>query len=853
MMQNQYSNINGVESLWDSHTVQGSSASQSAVRWYQVPVSGGNIGSATQAATWNPDTANRFMPSVDVDHQGDMAIGYSVSSSTLFPAIRYAGRLASDPLNTFSQTETSLIEGTGSQNGMCGGSACDRWGDYSAMTLDPDGCTFWYANEYYVTSGLNDHTRIGAFSFPGCTPITDSTPPTVSSISRSDANPTSSSTVHWAVTFSESVTGVNASDFSLANTGLTSPSITGVSGSGASYSVTASTGTGDGSLGLNLNDNDSITDAAGNKLGGTGIGNGNFTGQVYMVDKAAPAVSSVDRADANPTNASTVHWNVTFSESVTGVNSSDFALVNAGLISPSISGVSGSGASYSVTASTGTGDGSLGLNLNDNDSITDAAGNKLGGTGIGNGNFTGQVYTVQKSAPTVSSINRSDANPSNAPSVHWTVTFSESVTGVDSSDFALANTGLTSPSIGLVTGSGSSYSVTVSTGTGDGSLGLNLVDDDSITDSSANKLGGTGTGNGNFTGQVYTVDKTAPTVSSINRTDPNPTNGSTLHWTVTFSESVTGVDAGDFALANTGLSGPAISGLTGSGSTYTVTASTGSGDGSLGLNLVDDDSITDAAINALGGTGTGNGNLTGQVYTVSTTTTIFRWRTVRSSHAYGGSYTTDHLAGGRATIKLSGTSITWFTMTGPNQGLARVSIDGAGKGTFNQYAPATHFKVARRFSGLSAGPHTVSIIVKGRRGSPHATGTFVSIDAFKAGGNLISKPIPIYTWRKVVNKGAIGGSYTTSDTRGSSVTFRFHGTGVEWYTILGPNQGKAKVSLDGGVVATVDDYATKAHFGIGWSATGLTDDVHTVKITVLGKKRRASSGRLVGVDDFRAI
>jgi hypothetical protein len=143
--------------------------------------------------------------------------------------------------------------------------------------------------------------------------------------------------------------------------------------------------------------------------------------------------------------------------------------------------------------------------------------------------------------------------------------------------------------------------------------------------------------------------------------------------------------------------------------------------------------------------------------------------------------------------------------------------------------------------------------VKGRRGSPHATGTFVSIDAFKAGGNLISKPIPIYTWRKVVNKGAIGGSYTTSDTRGSSVTFRFHGTGVEWYTILGPNQGKAKVSLDGGVVATVDDYATKAHFGIGWSATGLTDDVHTVKITVLGKKRRASSGRLVGVDDFRAI
>jgi hypothetical protein len=171
MMQNQYTNIGGVESLWDSHTVQGSSSSQAAVRWYQVPVTGGTVGSALQASTWNPDASNRFMPSLAVDRAGDMALGYSVSSSTLFPAIRYAGRVVGDPANTLGQSETSLIEGSGSQFGNCGGSACTRWGDYSAMTLDPDGCTFWYANEYYSVLGLDDHTRIGSFALPGCTGI----------------------------------------------------------------------------------------------------------------------------------------------------------------------------------------------------------------------------------------------------------------------------------------------------------------------------------------------------------------------------------------------------------------------------------------------------------------------------------------------------------------------------------------------------------------------------------------------------------------------------------------------------------------------------------------------------------
>ena len=104
-------------------------------------------------------------------------------------------------------------------------------------------------------------------------------------------------------------------------------------------------------------------------------------------------------------------------------------------------------------------------------------------------------------------------------------------------------------------------------------------------------------------------DTTAPNVTAIARADANPTNDASESWNVTFSESVSGVGTADFALANSGLTGPSITGVTGSGANYTVTANTGSGDGTFGLKLVDD-SIVDGVSNKLGGMGTtttGNG------------------------------------------------------------------------------------------------------------------------------------------------------------------------------------------------------------------------------------------------------
>ncbi len=183
MVQNQYTNLGGVESLWDSHTVGAGNptsnltSTQSAVRYYQVGLSGGSAAANTvQSFTYSPDTTvYRYMPSTAVDRAGNMAIGYTTSNATTNPGIKYAGRLAGDPVNSITQSEQTLFQGTGSQSGNCGSSSCIRWGDYSAMTLDPDGCTFWYTNEYYAVNGLNDLTRIGAFQLPGCTTIGNGT------------------------------------------------------------------------------------------------------------------------------------------------------------------------------------------------------------------------------------------------------------------------------------------------------------------------------------------------------------------------------------------------------------------------------------------------------------------------------------------------------------------------------------------------------------------------------------------------------------------------------------------------------------------------------------------------------
>jgi len=176
MMQAQYENLNGTESLWVDHAVQPSASAPTGIQWAQIHVANGAVTTTrVQEQIWTNgnDGLWRWVPSLGVDAAGDLAIGYSTSSSTTYPSMAYAGRLAGDPLGQLAQGEASLQAGGGPQ--QFGGYA--RWGDYSSMSLDPsDGCTFWYVNQYYpdlTTSTSGDwHTRISAFHFPSCLPST---------------------------------------------------------------------------------------------------------------------------------------------------------------------------------------------------------------------------------------------------------------------------------------------------------------------------------------------------------------------------------------------------------------------------------------------------------------------------------------------------------------------------------------------------------------------------------------------------------------------------------------------------------------------------------------------------------
>ncbi|MGA7733759.1 MAG: S-layer homology domain-containing protein [Chloroflexia bacterium] len=165
-----YRNMGTHEALLANHTVD-AGGSVAGVRWYELRDPNGSPTVFQQGTHTLGDGVERWMGSIGMDRMGNIAVGYSASSSTVFPSIRYAGRLSTDPLGQMAQGEASIIAGTGSQTGPGA-----RWGDYSMMSVDPaDGCTFWYTTEYIQVTGERTwRTRIASFKFNECVPV----PPT---------------------------------------------------------------------------------------------------------------------------------------------------------------------------------------------------------------------------------------------------------------------------------------------------------------------------------------------------------------------------------------------------------------------------------------------------------------------------------------------------------------------------------------------------------------------------------------------------------------------------------------------------------------------------------------------------
>ena len=161
-----YRNFGDHQAMVVSHAVV--AGTSVGMRWYELrPTESGSL-TVYQQGTYAPDSSYRWMGSIAMDKAGDMGLGYSVSSSSLHPQIRYTGRLVGDPLGAMPQGEGTIKAGAASQFGPELGP--ERWGDYSEMSIDPsDECTFWYANEYHETAGVtNWRTRIGSFKFPNC-------------------------------------------------------------------------------------------------------------------------------------------------------------------------------------------------------------------------------------------------------------------------------------------------------------------------------------------------------------------------------------------------------------------------------------------------------------------------------------------------------------------------------------------------------------------------------------------------------------------------------------------------------------------------------------------------------------
>jgi hypothetical protein len=144
----------GHEALVANHSIT------TGVRWYEIRDPNGTP-SVFQQGTYHPDSSVRWMGSIGIDQSGNIALGYSLAGASNFPSIFFTGRFPGDALGTM-QAEQSIVSGTGSQKNVA------RWGDYSALTMDPvDDCTFWYTQEY-IHSSSNWNTRIANFKFPNC-------------------------------------------------------------------------------------------------------------------------------------------------------------------------------------------------------------------------------------------------------------------------------------------------------------------------------------------------------------------------------------------------------------------------------------------------------------------------------------------------------------------------------------------------------------------------------------------------------------------------------------------------------------------------------------------------------------
>ncbi len=333
----------------------------------------------------------------------------------------------------------------------------------------------------------------------------------VSSITRVGAVRTNGIVVNYTVVFAQPVTGLTTTNFSVTTAGLTNAYVTAVTGSGTTWNVTAYTGTGSGTIILNLANSTGINPGVSNSLP--------FAGDVITIDRIIPLLSSVSILSNNSNNSFAKTGDIV----TLGFTASE--VINTPVVtmagrSATVTNTSGNIWTAANTMTGSDSEGPLAFNI----AYSDLAGNP--GTAVTASTDNSSV-TFDRTAPSVSSILVSS---SNTTTVTFAVVFSENVTGVDATDFALTLSALSGTTINSVTGSGSTYSVVVNLGTGNGSVRLDLKNTGTgIADAAGNTITA-----GYTSGQVFFLKPvlkiTAPTAicapGTIDLTTAAVTSGS---------------------------------------------------------------------------------------------------------------------------------------------------------------------------------------------------------------------------------------------------------------------------------------------------------------------------------------
>ncbi len=281
------------------------------------------------------------------------------------------------------------------------------------------------------------------------------------------------------------------------------------------------------------------------------MGEGVDMGSDEVDPSTPPAVKSITRSDpaSELTNASQVKYSVLFSKAVTGATASNFGVSATGVTGASVSSVSGSGYIWEVTVATGSGDGAIQLNMTSSTGIADSLGNALSSALP----LTGDAYTIDKTAPTVSAGADVSANAA----------FTQTATAADAHDMTYAWTMLSGPGT-ILFGAANALSTTVEVDV-EGTYVLQFTATDAAGNSASDSM-------------TLTWDQTAPTVS-IASTASDPTSVNPIPVTITFSETVTGFTVSDISVTN-----GTASGFSGSGASYTVNI-TPSSEGDVGVGV----------------------------------------------------------------------------------------------------------------------------------------------------------------------------------------------------------------------------------------------------------------------------